>query len=235
MRTQTRASQFVTTGVEKSISMSNKTISLAIIDDHQVVVDGLKAMLASSNDLEVIFTTIAGEELIKFVKTNPVDVILMDIQMPGMNGIDLCKAVLKENDRCKIIAFSSFDDTFYVHSIVRNGASGYILKNAPREVVEKAIRTVADGGEYIDETIKKVLLQEAASGQKRPVSEIPLTKREKEILKLVADEYSNQQIADKLFISLRTVESHRLNLTQKLGVKNAAGLIKEAIKRGLVK
>jgi DNA-binding NarL/FixJ family response regulator len=215
--------------------MSNKTISLAIIDDHQVVVDGLKAMLAGSNDLEVVFTTTSAEELIKFVKTNPVDVILMDIQMPGMSGIDLCKAVIKENYSCKVIAFSSFDDTFYVHSIVRNGASGYILKNAPKEVVEKAVRTVAEGGEFIDDNIKKQLLQEAASGQKRPVNEIPLTKREKEILKLVVDEHTNQEIADKLFISLRTVESHRLNLTQKLGVKNAAGLIKEAIKRGLVK
>lgn len=215
--------------------MSNKTISLAIIDDHQVVVDGLKAMLAGSNDLEVVFTTTSAEELIKFVKTNPVDVILMDIQMPGMSGIDLCKAVIKENYSCKVIAFSSFDDTFYVHSIVRNGASGYILKNAPKEVVEKAVRTVAESGEFIDDNIKKQLLQEAASGQKRPVNEIPLTKREKEILKLVVDEHTNQEIADKLFISLRTVESHRLNLTQKLGVKNAAGLIKEAIKRGLVK
>lgn len=210
-----------------------RTVNLAIIDDHQVVIDGLKAMLANSKNMDVVFTTTSGSALTEYVKTNPVDVILMDIQMPEISGIDLCKLVLKENPECKVIAFSSFDDTHYVRNILRNGASGYMLKNAGKEALERAIHTVAGGGEYIDDNIKKILVQEGITGQRRSMYEIPLTKREKEILKLIADEHTNQQIADKLFISLRTVETHRLNLTQKLGVKNAAGLIKEAIKRGL--
>jgi DNA-binding NarL/FixJ family response regulator len=133
-----------------------------------------------------------------------------------------------------MIAFSSFDDTHYIKQIIRSGASGYLLKNVDQQTILTAIKQVMNGEEYIDESIKKILIQESISGQRRSLFDIPITKREKEILKLIADGLSNQEIADKLFISLRTVETHRFNLTQKLDVKNAAGLVKEAIKRGLV-
>ena len=122
----------------------------------------------------------------------------------------------------------------YIKQIIRSGASGYLLKNADQQTILSAINSVMNGEENIDESIKKILIQESISGQRRSLFDIPLTKREKEILKLIANGNSNQEIADKLFISLRTVETHRFNLTQKLDVKNAAGLVKEAIKRGLV-
>jgi DNA-binding NarL/FixJ family response regulator len=211
-----------------------RTTHLAIIDDHEVVINGLKGMLAGTENLQIVFTTTSGEALLQHVANHHVDVILMDIQMPEISGIDLCRMVHKKCPDCKIIAFSSFDDTHYVRQIMRNGALGYLLKTADKETLLKAIETVMGYEEFIDGHIKNLLLRESITGQRRSMFEIPLTKREKEILKLVANENSNQQIADQLFISLRTVETHRLNITQKLGVKNVAGLVKEALKRGLI-
>jgi DNA-binding NarL/FixJ family response regulator len=213
---------------------SMQIINLGIIDDHEVVINGLKAMLSGDQEIKVILTANNGEQLLQQLQTNQPDVLLMDIQMEGMDGIELTRQVHKLNPNIRIIAFSSFDESRYVKQIMRNGASGYLLKNAAQKTLLEAIKTVMEGEEYLDETIKKLMLQESITGQRRSIYEIPLTKREKEILKLIAEEYSNQQIADTLFISLRTVETHRLNITQKLGVKNAAGLVKEAIKRGLI-
>ena len=211
-----------------------EAVKLAIIDDHEVVINGLKAMLSNNEDLKIVLTTTRADVLLSFLKNYGADVILMDIQMPEISGIDLCKMVLKQYPDIKVIAFSSFDDTHYIRQVLRNGASGYILKNADQQTIVAAIHTVMEGEEFIDESIKKLLIHESITGQRRSMYEIPLTKREKEILKLIAEENTNQQIADTLFISLRTVETHRLNITQKLGVKNAAGLVKEAIRRGLI-
>ena len=160
--------------------------------------------------------------------------LLVDVQMPEINGMDLCRQVVKLHPTVKVIAFSSFDDSNYVKQLFRTGARGYLLKNSDKFTILKAVETVMQGGEYMDETIKEILLKESLTGHRRSIFEVPLTKREKEILQLVAEGMSNQQIADKLFISLRTVETHRLNLNQKLDVKNTAGLVKEAIKRGLI-
>jgi len=209
-------------------------IRLAIIDDHAVVLDGLKTMLSAFENLEVVHTTQSGRELLGYFQNNSTDVLLMDIQMPEISGIDLCKQITKLHEGVKVIAFSSFDDSNYVKQIFRSGAKGYLLKNSDKHTIVKAIETVMQGGEYMDETIQKILLQESITGHRRSIFEVPLTKREKEILKLIAEGCSNQEVADKLFISLRTVETHRLNINQKLDVKNTAGLVKEAIKRGLI-
>lgn len=209
-------------------------INLAIIDDHAVVIDGLQAMLSAFPHLQIEFTTQSGSQLLNYLQNNSPDVLLMDIQMPEINGIDLCKQVLKIQPKIKIIAFSSFDDSTYVKQVFRSGAKGYLLKNSDKATIVKAIETVTEGDEYMDDVIKKILLQESITGQRRSIFDVPLTKREKEILKLIAEGFSNQEIADKLFISLRTVETHRLNMNQKLDVKNTAGLVKEAIKRGLI-
>ena len=209
-------------------------IRLAIIDDHAVVIDGLKAMLQGFEQVDVVYTTQSGHELLRYFETDPPDLLLMDVQMPEINGMDLCRQVVKLHPTVKVIAFSSFDDSNYVKQLFRTGARGYLLKNSDKFTILKAVETVMQGGEYMDETIKEILLKESLTGHRRSIFEVPLTKREKEILQLVAEGMSNQQIADKLFISLRTVETHRLNLNQKLDVKNTAGLVKEAIKRGLI-
>lgn len=209
-------------------------IRLAIIDDHAVVLDGLKTMLNAFENLEVVYTTQSGHQLLEHFQSDVPDVLLMDIQMPEINGIDLCKQISKQHPSVKVIAFTSFDDSNYVKQIFRSGAKGYLLKNSDKQTIVKAVETVMQDEEYMDDSIKKILLQESITGQRRSIFEVPLTKREKEILKLIADGLSSQEVADKLFISLRTVETHRLNLNQKLDVKNTAGLVKEAIKRGLI-
>lgn len=209
-------------------------IRLAIVDDHAVVLDGLKTMLNAFENLEVVHTSQNGHELLEHFQSDTPDVLLMDIQMPDINGIDLCKQITKLHPSVKVIAFTSFDDSNYVKQIFRSGAKGYLLKNSDKQTIVKAVETVMQDEEYMDDAIKKILLQESITGQRRSIFEVPLTKREKEILKLIADGLSSQEIADKLFISLRTVETHRLNLNQKLDVKNTAGLVKEAIKRGLI-
>jgi DNA-binding NarL/FixJ family response regulator len=211
-----------------------KKISVAIIDDHEVVIDGLVAMLSTCEQVQVAYTTQSGKELIAYLETGSPDVLLMDIQMPEINGIDLCKQVLRQQPTVHIIAFSSFDDSSYVKNVIRKGARGYLLKNSDKRTIIRAIETVMDGEEFLDETIKNILLKESITGQRRSIYEIPLTKREKELVKLIAEGYSSQEIADQLFISLRTVETHRLNINQKMGVKNTAGLLKEAGNRGLI-
>lgn len=210
------------------------TVKLAIIDDHQVVINGLITMFADMPGIDIAFTTTSSNALLNYLQHAEPDVILMDIQMPELSGVDLTKLIRKQHREIKIIAFSSFDDTHFVRQILRNGASGYVLKNADQVTLLKAINAVTAGKEFIDDGIKNKLIQESITGQRRSMFEVPLTKREKEILKLIAEENSNQEIADKLFLSLRTVETHRFNLTQKLDAKNTVTLVKEAIKRGLI-
>ncbi|MBO9611276.1 MAG: response regulator transcription factor [Dyadobacter sp.] len=211
-----------------------KKIEVAIIDDHEVVIDGLVAMLSTADQLEIAYTTQSGRELLGYLQANAPDVLLMDIQMPEISGIELCKQVLQQQPKVNIIAFSSFDDSSYVKNVMRKGARGYLLKNSDKRTIIRAIECVMRGEDFLDDAIKNILLQETITGQRRSIYEIPLTKREKELVTLIAEGHSSQEIADKLYISLRTVETHRLNINQKMGVKNTAGLLKEAIKRGLI-
>lgn len=209
-------------------------ISLAVVDDHQVVIDGLLTMLSGYPELDVVYTTTESQDFLTYVAAAQVDIVLLDINMPELDGLELCSRILATRRDIKVIAFSSFDDTNYVKQILRKGAMGYVLKNASRQTLVDAITSVYNGNEYIDDTIQKAIVRESVTGQRRSMFEIPLTKREKEVLKLIAEEYTNQEIADNLFLSLRTIETHRANLSQKLGAKNTASLVKEAIKRGLI-
>ncbi|MEJ1240327.1 response regulator transcription factor [Chryseolinea sp. T2] len=210
------------------------SIRLAIIDDHQVVLDGLQAMFNGYPGISIVLATTQQDELLSHLQNHEVDVALVDIQMPEINGIELCTRILKTDNSVRILAFSSFDDTHFVKQMLRKGALGYLLKNAARDVLIDAVTSVSRGERYVDEFLQKQILDESLTGERRSMYEIPLTKREREVLKLIGEENTNQEIADKLFLSLRTVETHRSNLSQKLGAKNAVSLVKEAIKRGLV-
>ncbi|MGX5816583.1 response regulator [Chitinophaga lutea] len=209
------------------------TIHLAIVDDHLVVINGIKAMLSGANDIAVLFDCQDGQSLLEHLRLLQPDVLLMDIQLPDVSGVELCRTVLREYPHLRIIALTSHDDSHFVRQMLRNGAAGYLLKNTDYQTLLKAIRTVDAGQQYIDGQIQQNLVHEAITGQRISKYEIPLTKREQEILHLIGEALSSQQIADQLHISLRTVETHRSNIIQKLGVKNTAGLVKEAIRRGL--
>ena len=209
-------------------------INIAIADDHLLVINGLKAMIENTSDIKLLFSATSGYDLLSELKEKQPDVLLLDIQMPDINGIDLCKEVHARYPLVKIIALTNFEQSSYVKQMVRNGALGYLLKNIDGKTLQAAIRTVVKDKPFIHEQIRNNMLNEVLSGTKVTSQGISLTKRELEILGLVAKEMTNQEIADKLFISVRTVETHRVNLTQKLGVHNTAGLVKEAYKRGLI-
>ena len=209
-------------------------ISIGIADDHLLVINGLKAMVATSPDFEVVFSATSGRELRELLENSKPDVLLLDINIPDASGIYLCQEFLQKYPGIRHLALTRFDSLNYVKSMMRSGASGYLLKNVDASTLLNAIKSVAEGKQFIDPHLQHALLDSVIAGKKPATADIPLTKRETEILALIAQEFNNQQIADKLFISLRTVHSHRINLNQKLGVHNTAGLVIEAVKRGLV-
>ena len=211
-----------------------KEINIAIADDHLLVINGLRAMLEKAEGISILFAATTGTEVLEQLALHQPDVLLLDIQMPDMNGIDLCKIIHRNYPQVKVIALTNFEQSSYVKQIMRNGALGYLLKNIDGKTLIQAIRSVVANNPFIQDQIRNNMMNELLSGRKITSSGVSLTKREMEILSLVAKEHSNQEIADKLFISVRTVETHRINLSQKLGVHNTAGLVKEAYKRGLV-
>ena len=211
-----------------------KEINIAIADDHLLVINGLRAMLEKAEGISILFAATTGTEVLEQLAVHQPDVLLLDIQMPDMNGIDLCRIIHRNYPQVKVIALTNFEQSSYVKQIMRNGALGYLLKNIDGKTLIQAIRSVVANNPFIQDQIRNNMMNELLSGRKITSDGVSLTKREMEILSLVAKEHTNQEIADKLFISIRTVETHRINLSQKLGVHNTAGLVKEAYKRGLV-
>ncbi|HKG07202.1 MAG TPA: response regulator transcription factor [Pedobacter sp.] len=208
-------------------------ITIGIADDHLLVIQGIQAMLGNSN-FKILFSANNGKDLLEIMLEAQPDVLLLDIQMPDMNGIDLCKIITRCYPDVKIIALTNMDESHYVKQMIRNGASGYLLKNVDQLTMISAIEEVMIGNQYLDKQVQQNLMDEMLLGKKRSVQQVVLTKRELEILGLIAKEFSNNEIADKLFISLRTVQTHRLNISHKLNAKNLVTLVKEAYKRGLI-
>ncbi|WP_306639864.1 response regulator [Sanyastnella coralliicola] len=208
-------------------------IRVGVTDDHQLILNGISDLLQSIDDIQVVGKWLSDAATRKGFEEEVPDVLLLDINLPDGDGIELCKVYKKEHPEMKIIALTTFNQAVMVRNMMKNGASGYLLKDTTQEELISAIREVMEGKEYLQSKIKDILLQDALG--KPSVGYIPkLTRREKEVLELVIDEMTTAEIAEKLFISPKTVESHRLNLIQKLGVRNTAGLVKEAINKGLV-
>ena len=208
-------------------------IETAITDDHNIVIEGIKTMLKSDKEIEILqsFNTIADtmEGLGAQIK-----VLLLDINLPDGNGIIACKDLLKKFPNLKIIALTNFEDSAFVKQIMKNGASGYLLKNTDKAELIAAIKTVLNGDSYLPQSIQNILLNESI-GKGNGGYFIPkLTSREKEILSLIIKEFTTEEIANAIFVSVKTVEAHRSNLIQKLGVKNTAGLVRVAFEKGLV-
>lgn len=202
-----------------------------IIDDHPMVVAGLNVLLNQLRNIVVAGSVSNAFDAIPFLKNTKVDVILLDINLPEISGIDLCKKINIEFPEIKIIGISTFSDRSYISRMIGNGASGYLIKSASAEEISEAIETVLRGKMYLSVSMEHVL---------HPLSVIPqdslpaLTKREKEILGNIAEGLTNNQIAEKLFISPLTVDSHRKNLLTKLNANNTASLIRIAIENHLV-
>ncbi len=208
-------------------------ITIGIVDDHSLIVSGLINMLSDLADYQISFTASTGKQLLTEMEQQLPDVLLLDIELPDSSGIELCTAILKKYPTLPIIALTNHDEVVYVKKMMRSGAKGYLLKGTDKHNLLNAIHAVLEGQQFLDRQIEQAILQQTILGKRTSVP-VKLTKRENEILTLIANEYSSQEIANKLFLSVRTVESHRHSLNHKLNIKTAAGLVKEAMLRGLI-
>lgn len=208
-------------------------IKVAVTDDHPMVLRGIETMLKNSTDISIIATYNSCNETYLGIKNEKPDILLLDINLPDCNGIEFCKTLNKVFPEIQVIALTNFNETAFVKNIIRNGAKGYLLKNADKHELEVAIRKVYRGEQYLQKSIQKKLLEETLGVTSRQNFIPNLTRREKEVLKLIVEELTTQEIADKLFISVKTVETHRSHLIQKLDVRNSAGLVRIAIEKGL--
>ncbi len=217
-------------------------VKVALVDDHKILVDSLKMSLKDEPEIEVAITAYNGKELMEALKSTEVDIVLLDINMPEMDGIETIKVLKKDYPNINVIILSTLDETRLIRQILKLGAMGYVLKNTSKDELVRAINVVYGNNFYFTPSIQKALtpyIKEKPVKVKRKAYPSEghhgaLTKRELEILKLIVEEHTGAEIADILFISKNTVETHRKNMVQKLGVKNIVGLVKYAIKHGLV-
>ena len=209
-------------------------IHVGILDDHQMIVEGLETMLSKNDAIQVTGSWTNHIHCQEALATDCPDILLLDINLKEANGIELCASFLKMHPELKIIAISNYNESSFIKNMLRNGAKSYLLKNTTKQELITAITEVSQGKTYLPRAIETIVLQDSF-GISKPKSSIPkLTRREKEILHLIGESFTNAEIAEKLFVSIKTVESHRTNLLQKFGVKNAAGLIKTAMTLGLI-
>lgn len=217
--------------------MHKTTIILA--DDHSILREGLKRVLESVPDLSVVGEAGNGIEALGLVEKLHPDIIILDISMPEMNGIEVSKLIHAKNPNSRILILTIHDDEGYVTQLMKAGVDGYILKNSSPEIIIEAVRTVATGERYLGEGISRTIV-ESFIKHAREVDETSddrtrhLTKREIEILRCIAGGLTGKEIANKLFLSIRTVQSHRMNIMQKLNIHETAGLVMYAVKHGFV-
>jgi DNA-binding NarL/FixJ family response regulator len=197
-------------------------IRIFIVDDHYMVIEGVHSMMKNERNIEWMGHATNADSCLYFLKHHRPDVILMDISMPGKSGIELCKEVTTQFPDVRVIALSTFNEASYITRMIENGAIGYVLKNASGEELMEAIETAAKGKQFLSFEAATMLRKNASS------QDIVLTRREKEVLELIAEGLTNAEVARKLFISITTVISHRKNIQEKFKVNNTAMLIRKA-------
>jgi len=211
-------------------------IKVTITDDHPLVVSGLKNILRFSEQIEVISTYTSGDKLLEGLKEMQPDVLLLDLQMPGTTGPELVSIIRERYPGISILILTGQEAVFYVQDMMRYGCRGYLLKNTTdQQMLVYAIEEVFRGRLFLEPSLKEELLYGMLTEKKEPEGQAPaITRREKEVLQMIAAGQSNKEIAAQLFLSIRTVESHRLSLLQKLEVKNTAGLLHKARQMKLI-
>jgi len=210
-------------------------IRVLIVDDHTIVRDGISALLALAGDMEVVGEAENGSEALKMVKELEPNVVLMDISMPVMGGLEATRRIYKEFPRTKVLVLTQYDDKEYVFPVIEAGASGFISKVAASSELVSGIRAVFHGDSYLSPSVAKLVVEDYQRGGER-VRNDPyelLTEREREVLKLAAEGHTTQEIADILVVSPKTVEGHKTNLMAKLGIRNRTELIKYALRKGI--
>ena len=200
-----------------------------------MVIKGIQVMLHDAADIHLTDVYNSGKELMDGLRKRQPDVLILDIQMPDGNGEELTPLILESWPRISILALTNLDKSFHVRNMMENGALGYLLKSTGQQTLIEAIKSVYKGTQYIDSALRAQLLQDMFVARKKE-AEIPaLTPREHEILQLIGNNQTSQEIADKLFLSKRTVDHHRVSLLLKFEVKNASGLVKKAIDLGIIR
>lgn len=214
--------------------MSNDKIKVLIVDDHEIFRNGLKMVLGKLKYVELAGEAENGQEFIDFLGKEVPDIVLLDIEMPVLNGVEAAKIAIKKYPKLKIIALTMFGEDDYIQSMLDVGAKGFLMKNINKETLDKAILTVHNGGNYYSEELFEFFTKQFKKEKESPEEELNLTRREKEILQLLCEGLSNKEIADALFISERTVLGHKTNLLTKTNTKNSLSLMAYAIKKKLV-
>ncbi len=218
----------------------DKTITVHIADDHQILIDGVKAVLNLEANIEVIGFSLNGIQVVDWFKDHYANVLILDINMPELDGIGVLKALKKVKKRPEIIVLSSYDDIKLVKEVLQMGAKGFVPKKSAGEHIVNAVYKVANGNQYFTDDVKEKMMQTLLNGQPKNegsqdgVLISSLTKREIQVLKLVAQQYSTREIAGELVISESTVETHRKNLMKKVKVKNSVGLAIFALKNEVI-
>jgi DNA-binding NarL/FixJ family response regulator len=214
-----------------------RMITIILADDHKLIRDGVKSLLADEPSITIAGEVANGKELLDVLSRRPADVILMDINMPVMDGYEATRQIRENYPGTQVLVLSMNDHEKYVSQMFEAGALGYILKNTGRDELVHAIRMVAGGHKYLSADIGVNLLNKASQNLTKPVGPKEtgeLSKREMEVLHLIAEGFTNAEIADKLYTSKRTVESHRQNLLEKTHCNNTATLIRYAVAKGLI-
>lgn len=210
---------------------------ILIADDHAMIRDGIKALLSKNKDLVVAGEASSGTEAVAMYKSIQPDLLIMDISMPDLNGMDAARQILDADHQAKIIILSMYDDEDYISRCMENGVRGYVVKNETGNELDNAVNAVLNGQSYFSHQVQKVIFKKYSTHvikKKQQEFEVKLTSREIEIVKLISEGLTSQQMADRLVISPRTVETHRANLMKKTGVKNAIELVNKVEKLGLM-
>ncbi len=222
---------------------SKKPIRILIVDDHQIIRDGVRALLRDTDSIEIVAEAENGAVALERLQEVQVDVVVMDINMPVMNGIEATQLISERYPQVQVLILTMHDDIEYISNMLKAGAAGYILKSSGKPELINAIQKTAAGDNFFSSEVSFKVMKRFMANQQPVIgkdtvasnkAEIHLTKREIEIIRMIGKELTNQQIADRLSISPRTVDTHRRNLLQKLGVRNTAGLIRYALQHQII-
>jgi DNA-binding NarL/FixJ family response regulator len=208
-------------------------IRVLIADDHEVVAEGLRHLIDAESDMEVVACVADGREAVQQARDTRPDVVLMDLSMPELNGADATRAILERDARCRVIVLSMYAQREYVRRALKAGAAGYVVKRSAAKEVVEAIRAVHAGQRYLSPRVADVVLEDYTD-DKQDDALARLSAREREVLQLLAEGRTGAQIAERLSLSQKTVETYRARLVEKLGIRDLAGLVRFAIQKGLV-
>ena len=212
-------------------------IKVLVVDDHTIVRDGICALLALAGDIEVVGEAANGNEALNVIRQLNPDVVLMDIAMPVMGGLEATRRINKEFPKVKVLILTQYEDKEYVFPVIESGAAGYISKAAASSELASGIRSVYQGDSYLSPSIARLMVENYQHTAGERVTNDPygqLTERERDVLKLIAEGHSTQEIADILVITPKTVEGHKTNLMTKLGIHNRIDLVKYALRKGII-